>query len=347
MADVFSHPWLSGMFGDPEISKLWTGETQLRHMLAFEAAWSRHGHLAQLWSQEEGKKTATAIEAAKILPEDLAEGTARDGVCVPDLVQLLKERTASTAIHTGTTSQDVIDTATALSLQATFTVYKTRLEKLVTALSGLNAKFGTNEIKARTRMQVAVPMQLSHRIHAWSKPLERDLERLHEVQKRACRVQIGGAVGDRSRLGENPQTLVDTIADELGLQTSETAWQTTRDGFAEAASLMSLISGSLGKMGYDIALMNQQGVDEITLAGGGSSSAMAHKQNPVLAELLITLAGFNATQVSAAHQALVHEQERSGSAWSLEWMVLPQMAQATGRSLSAGLELIEQIKQIG
>jgi len=43
------------------------------------------------------------------------------------------------------------------------------------------------------------------------------------------------------------------------------------------------------------------------------------------------------------HQALVHENERSGSAWTLEWMTLPQMCVATGASLRHGAALIEAI----
>lgn len=93
--------------------------------------------------------------------------------------------------------------------------------------------------------------------------------------------------------------------------------------------------------------MSQQGVDEIALDNAGGSSAMPHKQNPVLAELLVTLARFNATQVSAMHQGLVHEQERSGAAWALEWMVLPQMAQATARSLAASIEICQAISHVG
>ena len=50
-----------------------------------------------------------------------------------------------------------------------------------------------------------------------------------------------------------------------------------RDGFGELASWLSLVSGSLGKMGMDISLMTQQGVDEMRLRGGGASSAMPHK----------------------------------------------------------------------
>ena len=87
--------------------------------------------------------------------------------------------------------------------------------------------------------------------------------------------------------------------------------------------------------------------NEIGLAGGGGSSAMPHKANPVLAELLVTLARFNATQVAGIHHALVHEQERSGAAWMLEWMILPQMTMATGRALTAARSLCGQITQIG
>jgi 3-carboxy-cis,cis-muconate cycloisomerase len=47
------------------------------------------------------------------------------------------------------------------------------------------------------------------------------------------------------------------------------------------------------------------------------------------------------------HHAMLHEQERSGAAWSLEWMILPQMAQATARSLSAATEICSRITRMG
>ena len=67
----------------------------------------------------------------------------------------------------------------------------------------------------------------------------------------------------------------------------------------------------------------------------------------MLAELLVTLARFNSVQVAGMHQAMVHEQERSGVAWSLEWMILPQMANATGRALTASIEVCNQVVRIG
>ena len=72
-----------------------------------------------------------------------------------------------------------------------------------------------------------------------------------------------------------------------------------------------------------------------------------HKKNPVSAELLVTLARLNAVQLSALHLAMVHEQERSGSAWTLEWMVLPQMLAATARALAVAQDMTQRIPRIG
>lgn len=153
-------------------------------------------------------------------------------------------------------------------------------------------------------------------------------------------------MGTRDAYGDKGDAIAARMAQSLSL-TDLGVWHSDRSHVGDFANQLSLLSGVLGKMGQDMALMAQQGVDEITLSGGGGSSAMAHKSNPVLAELLVTLARFNATQVAAMHQALVHEQERSGAAWMLEWMVLPQMAVASARATAAATDLCGQITGMG
>ena len=142
-------------------------------------------------------------------------------------------------------------------------------------------------------------------------------------------VQFGGAAGTLEKLGDKAPAVRAALAAKLGLGDAP-QWHSQRDALAEFAGWLSLVTGSLGKFGQDIALMAQAG-DEIELSGGGGSSAMPHKQNPVAAEALVALARFNATQLSGMHQALVHEQERSGAAWTLEWLMLPQMVVARPR----------------
>src|SRR5690606_5332051 len=109
-------------------------------------------------------------------------------------------------------------------------------------------------------------------------------------------------------------------------------------------NLLALITGSLGKMGMDIALLTQNEVAAARLLGGGGSSAMAHKSNPVTAEALVALARYNAGLSGILQQAMVHEYERSGAAWTLEWLTLPQMLEATGASLRLAQNLLGQLQ---
>jgi 3-carboxy-cis,cis-muconate cycloisomerase len=196
-------------------------------------------------------------------------------------------------------------------------------------------------------MQAAAEITVADRIVPWRAPWADHRARLDDLTPRLLRLQFGGAAGNRAALGAQGPAVAAELAQALGLSDPPHAWHAMRDGLGEFAGWLSLVTGTLGKIGQDIALMAQQGLDEVSLSGGGTSSAMADKRNPVRAELLVTLARFNAAMLGGFHQALVHEQERSGAAWTLEWMILPQMLQATGRALTAGAELIGSIERIG
>ena len=67
---------------------------------------------------------------------------------------------------------------------------------------------------------------------------------------------------------------------------------------------------------------------------------MPQKSNPVRSEVLVALARYNANALGAMHQALLHEGERSGAAWSLEWLTLPGMALAAGGALAQAQRLV-------
>ena len=71
---------------------------------------------------------------------------------------------------------------------------------------------------------------------------------------------------------------------------------------------------------------------------------MAHKANPVNAEVLVALARYNAGLVGTLQQSMVHENERSGAAWTLEWLTLPSIVTTTGASLRLARILLEQLR---
>lgn len=343
--DVFAHPWLGGLFGDAEAAAIWSPERQLEHMLRIEAAFSRTlGHVGRV-PPEMAERAALAIEGCTPDQAALRAGTACDGLPLPDLVRQLRRAAGedAKAIHSGMTSQDVLDTALTLTLRDFNALLAARLHDVSGALATLTARFGDTGIMGRTRMQAALPIRFEDRAAGWSGPLAAHADRFAALRPQVEVLQLGGPVGDRAAFGEQGAAVAAHMAAQLGLCNPAGAWHVARDRLAEYAGLLSLITGTLGKMGQDICLMAQQGVDEVQLSGGGGSSAMPHKQNPVLAELLITLARFNATQISAMHHALIHEQERSGAAWALEWMILPAMAQATARSLMVAREICDRL----
>ncbi len=342
---AFDHPFLSGLLGDEEIAPYFSAQADIRAMLGFEAALARAEAIHGLISQEAARHIGAVCAAFEPDILHLKMATSRDGVVVAELVKQLRTAVGSQhsdCVHLGATSQDVIDTSLMMRLKAITFVLSNRLSLLSNAFDRLDTKFGKQTLMGRTRMQAAIAITVSDRLRAWETPLAGYRDRL--TQQRFP-LQFGGAAGTLDKLHSNALPIRATLAQELGLADAP-QWQSQRGLIADFANLLSLITGSLGKIGQDIALLAQAG-DEIELAGGGGSSAMAHKQNPVAAETLVALARFNATQVSGAHQSLVHEQERSGAAWMLEWLILPQIVMATAASLRLALELVGNIRRIG
>ncbi|WP_424974684.1 3-carboxy-cis,cis-muconate cycloisomerase [Dinoroseobacter sp. S124A] len=333
-----------GLFADPEVAALFSAETMLAQFMAFECALTRaQGRWRALRNAE---RAVAHMETVRLAPEGVAARVRRDGVPVPAFVAALRAEMGADAdaVHQGATSQDVMDTSLALSLRGVSDLLDARLANLLAQLATLTRHHGATPLMGRTRMQAALPMTVADRLASWTAPLERTRARLPEIRAGVEHLQLGGPVGVRAP--EDDAVAAD-MAKALGLQPPGLVWHATRDGVVAYGNWLALVSGSLGKMGQDLALMAQQGLDEVRLSGGGASSAMPHKQNPIAAEILVTLSRFNATQISGLHHAMVHEQERSGAAWSLEWMILPQMCEATGAALLHARDLLDGIERLG
>ncbi|MCB1475624.1 MAG: 3-carboxy-cis,cis-muconate cycloisomerase [Rhodobiaceae bacterium] len=343
-ASLFDNPLFSELVGDREVQQLFSPEADIAAMLDFEAALAN----AQAAYREIDESDARAIvEVAEAFKPDiaaLAAGAARDGMIVPALVKALREKLDEpqrASLHKGATSQDLIDTSLAVRLGHVFTLFEQRLAEIEDALSVIAENSGEREIMGVTRMRAAIPIQLSHRLSEWRRPLAECRIRAGGVRKLVCVLHLGGAVGDRRDIGKEKLDIANHMAAALDLGFDSTRRQSSRGWVADTGHWFALVSGSLGKMAQDIVLMAQDGVGQVRLTEGGGSSAMAHKVNPVAAEVVIALARFNATQIAGLHQAMIHEMERSGAAWALEWMILPQMAAASGAALLLSKRILE------
>ena len=109
---------------------------------------------------------------------------------------------------------------------------------------------------------------------------------------------------------------------------------------------MTEMSAAMAKPALDLGYMAQDGSDTAAISGGGSS-AMAHKVNPVDTELLVALARFVAALNGGLAQAALHENERSGAAWTLEWLTLPPIVNATGGAIQSAIRLLGKVQRLG
>ncbi|MDX8507899.1 3-carboxy-cis,cis-muconate cycloisomerase [Mesorhizobium captivum] len=344
----FDHPLLSSLLGDEEAARHFSVESDIAAMLDFERALVEAEAECGVISREAEAAIVKALVSFRPDTAKLRAGVAKDGVVVPELVRQLTAAVGEPHgefVHFGATSQDVIDTSLVLRQRQAVEHIGLLLSEDIVRLANLEQEFGGRALMAMTRMQPAIPIRAGDRIASWRAPLEHHQQRLNEQSGRLFVVQFGGAAGTLEKLGDKAAVVRASLAAKLGLGDAP-QWQSQRAALAEFAGWLSLTTGSLGKFGQDIALMAQAGTD-IRLSGGGGSSAMAHKQNPVKAEALVALARFNATQLAGMHQALVHEQERSGAAWTLEWLILPPMVVATAAALRLAAELAVQIESLG
>jgi 3-carboxy-cis,cis-muconate cycloisomerase len=334
-------PLLQALVGDEEVEAFFSDAAELAAMLRAEAALAQAGAGAGLIDREAARRIGEACRAFQPDWAGLAEGLARDGAVVPELVKQLRAAIGEPhgrSVHLGATSQDIVDTALVLRLKDVLAIVERRLDALIASFRGLQAREGAVPLMAHTRMQQALPFTAADKIETWVRPLERHRQGLRDLAPRLLAIQLGGPIGTRGELKGRGDAVAAAMAGILGLG-SALPWHSQRDRIGELAAFLSLLSGTLGKFGQDIALMAQNEVGEVRLAAGGGSSAMPHKSNPVAAEVLVALARFNAGLLGTLHQALVHENERSGAAWTLEWLVLPRMAVTTAAGLSRALAL--------
>ncbi|HEY9010093.1 MAG TPA: 3-carboxy-cis,cis-muconate cycloisomerase [Devosia sp.] len=338
-------PLIDAMLSDQAVDELLSDEAQLAAMLRVEVALAKAEAAVGLIPLP----AAGAIEsAARDFTPDwdaLAAGMQRDGVVVPRLVAQLRRAVGAEhgeALHKGATSQDIIDTALMLQLQPVLELFGERLAAVLAALQALAATSGGAPLMAHTRMQAALPFTVGAKLRTWIEPLEQQ-QRALAAAGDLLAIQLGGPIGDRSSFDGKGDEIASHLARGLGLADAP-CWHSSRSRIASLGSLLAQTTGTLGKLGSDIGLMAQSEVRAVRIEGGGSSSSMSHKANPVGAEHLVALAHHNAALAGTLFQAMVHENERSGAAWTLEWLTLPQMLRNTGGALRIAAALVSAIR---
>src|SRR3984885_14876857 len=158
---VFDHPILSALLGDEEVSRVFSAEADIRAILTFEKALASAQATLGVIPPEAAARIGEACD--KFSPEiaKLASGVAQDGVIVPTLVKLLREKIAepyAAKVHLGATSRDAIDTRLVLRLKLLVGAFARRLDALIALLRPIAAEQGATPLMARCRTDTPLPI---------------------------------------------------------------------------------------------------------------------------------------------------------------------------------------------
>lgn len=338
------------LFSDDKVAKLFEDDVFLQAMLEVEGALARVQATLGIIPPTAGKLISETAQTLSIDPSVIGQGTRQAGVPVIALVKALREAVdirAAEYVHWGATTQDIIDTATILQLRSAIRIINGRLSELIDSLAGLAEQHRSVVMAGRTHGQQALPITFGLKVVGWLAPLLRHKKRLDVQRAGLLQIQFGGAAGTLASLGEHGLTVMEALARELDLNMPIVPWHSQRDGLAEFAGWLSMLTASMAKMAQDIILLAQNEVAEVTESGDrnrGGSSAMPQKRNPIVSELIIAAARTNAALLSAVNNALIQEHERATHGWQVEWLTLSQMIVLTSGALKNALFLANNLQ---
>jgi 3-carboxy-cis,cis-muconate cycloisomerase len=113
---------------------------------------------------------------------------------------------------------------------------------------------------------------------------------------------------------------------------------------ADLAATLAHAAGALGKLAADVQVLARTEIAEVaepTAAGRGTSSAMPHKRNPVLATMIRAAALQVPVLATGLTQCLVTEDERAAGVWHAEWLLLRECLRLAGGAAHTAVELTE------
>lgn len=340
----------SELFYSDDINELFSERNTIGHMLHVEAELARAQEVAGVIPAGVADLIAMCCQSDLIdmtrLKSEIKLGGNAAIPLVKQLTRIVKNNDveASKYVHLGATSQDVVDTAAVLQMQEFGQWLAQKLSLLIRHLVEKTSSYRSTPMIGRTLLQQARPITFGLKTAGWLESIGRTQERIEEVKKRLFVVQLAGAVGSgNAQISSEVQQI---FAQNLGLQTSF-SWQSNRDTFAEWASVLGILTGTLGKIAKDVSLLMQTEVGEVyegAAEGKGGSSTMPHKRNPVTCAAMLANTARLPHLVATVLSAMPQEHERSAGLWHSEWEVLTQIMTLTAGTVERAIELLEGLE---
>ena len=337
---------LSGIYARGAVAAQLTTTAWLQAMLDVEAALARACAAEGLIDTGAGERIAAACRADAIGAEDRAElvrATAANATPVVGLVAWLRAAVGDAdarAVHSGATSQDIVDTALMLAARRALVPLLDDARGAADAAAGLADAHRATPMIGRTLLAQALPTTFGLRAAGWLDGIDRAVAALDRVVAEELAVQMGGPVG-----GRDP-AVAGRVAAELGLAEPVLPWQPIRVRPVALACGLGALSGVLAKVARDVTLLSAGEVGEVREGGAdrGGSSAMAHKRNPVAAVSVLACAKRTPGLVAGALACMEQEHERAAGAWQAEWGIHAELLSLTGSAAAWAQDLLEGLE---
>ena len=320
-------------------------------MLDVEAAWCR----AQVrFGTAPATLNDAVAEASRIddydLPAIAAQTPNGANALIPLLRALRNKVTAQLPevgqyVHRGATSQDIIDTALMLLAARSGEHILTNLKTAVRQLSTLASDHAHTVMIGRSLDQHAQPITFGYRVSQWIEALGSAGQHFENV---VCNLplQWGGAVGTSTwwvdyfkaeQPEADPMGLVvrqrDLLAEELNL-VSAPVWHANRIPVLQLGQVAFQVTAAAAKLANDVLTSVQAENAELaepTKPGRGGSSAMPHKNNPVLSIRLKHAAQEASGYLNTLQTGVIsNTAERADGGWHTEWSAFRGLLRATG-----------------
>lgn len=227
-------------------------------------------------------------------------------------------------LHLGLTSSDILDTSLACQFVKATSLLESDLKELLKVLKTVAKRYESTLMMGRTHGIHAEPITFGFKVATWYAEMKRQLERLETAKETIAVGKISGAVGTYSQV---PPSIEAFVLDRLGLAAETPATQiVSRDRHAFYFNVLAGIASSIEKIAVEIRHLSRTEIGELAepfAKGQKGSSAMPHKQNPILSENLTGLARLVRAYAQAAFEnvALWHERDISHS--SVERVIAP------------------------
>ena len=332
------------LLASPNMMAVFDDAAIVAAMLDFEAALAAAQAEEGVVPLTAAQAIAAACDAAAYDIPALVTAGRRAGTLAIPLVKALTVRVAeqdadaALHVHWGSTSQDVQDTAMVLVTRRALHLLDRMLDSLCGRVLGLAQQHLGTPVLARTLLQPAQVTSFGFKIVNWAAPLLRARQRLRGAAAAALQLQLGGAVGTLAVMDECGPAVARAMARRLGLQAPAGAWHTQRDEWVGLGLEVALLTGSLGKLAADLALMAQGEVGELAEPSGegrGGSSAMPHKRNPVSSMIGLAAATRMPQQAATLLAAMGQQHERGLGNWQAELAAWPDLFVSAHGALQA------------